>query len=68
MNLAGFTVNSLDIYPNNSGQMMSITNTAAQIPGIIGNIVTGEILESTGSWVSVFLVASAFAAFGTLVL
>lgn len=67
MNLAGFTVNLLDIYPNNSGQMMSITNTSAQIPGIIGNIITGQILDSTGSWVFVFAVASALALVGCVV-
>ena len=43
---------------------MGITNTAGTIPGIIGVIITGFILESTGSWMLVFQLAAAVSLVG----
>jgi len=44
--------------------LMGITNTAGTIPGIIGVLISGWILEATGSWALVFQVSAAVAAFG----
>lgn len=37
---------------------MGISNTCAALPGIFGNLITGAIMESTGSWTMVFAVVS----------
>jgi len=60
----GFGVNHLDIAPRYAGTLMGITNTAGTIPGIIGVIITGFILESTGSWMLVFQLAAAVSLVG----
>ncbi len=60
----GFFVNHIDIAPRHSGRLMGITNTVATIPGILGVMVSGFILESTGSWALVFQITGAVAVFG----
>ena len=45
----------IDIAPSNPQQVMGFSNTIATIPGIVGNILTGFILSSTGSWTVVFV-------------
>ncbi len=62
--VSGFFVNHMDIAPEHAGTLMGITNTAGTIPGIIGVLVSGWILEVTGSWALVFQTAAAVAAFG----
>ncbi|WP_173205217.1 MFS transporter [Sphingopyxis sp. BSNA05] len=62
--VSGFFVNHMDIAPEHAGTLMGITNTAGTIPGIIGVLVSGWILDITGSWALVFQVAAAVAAFG----
>jgi ACS family sodium-dependent inorganic phosphate cotransporter len=56
----GFWVNMIDICPNpqHAGLLMSVSNTIGNLPGIIANVVTGHILEQTGEWNVVFLIAS----------
>ena len=62
--VSGFFVNHMDIAPEHAGTLMGITNTAGTIPGIIGVLVSGWILDVTGSWALVFQTAAAVAAFG----
>ena len=62
--VSGFFVNHMDIAPEHAGTLMGITNTAGTIPGIIGVLVSGWILDVTGSWALVFQMAAAVAAFG----
>ena len=64
--VSGFFVNHMDIAPEHAGTLMGITNTAGTIPGIVGVMVSGWILDSTGSWALVFQVAAAVSAFGLL--
>jgi ACS family sodium-dependent inorganic phosphate cotransporter len=55
---SGFYANMIDLSPRYAGQIMSISNTMATIPGVVGNTVTGWILSSSGgSWIAVFLIA-----------
>ena len=46
--------------------VLGITNTAGTIPGIVGVLVSGWILEVTGSWALVFQVAAGVTAFGLI--
>ncbi|TAK51662.1 MAG: MFS transporter [Gammaproteobacteria bacterium] len=55
---AGYCANQLDIGPRYAGVLLGISNTASQIPGIIGVALTGFIVDATGSWSSVFLIAA----------
>lgn len=64
--VSGFFVNHMDIAPEHAGTLMGITNTAGTIPGIVGVLVSGWILETTGSWALVFQVAAAVAALGLI--
>lgn len=64
--VGGFIVNMIDIAPHNAGHVMGISNTIATIPGILGNVVTGAILEQTGNWSLVFGIASAVSLVGGL--
>jgi cyanate permease len=45
---------------------MGITNTFAAIPGLVGGILTGIILDVTNSWDMVFYVTAGVTAFGGL--
>lgn len=62
--IGGHAVNHLDIGPNHAGTLMGITNTAGTIPGICGVLVTGYILEATGSWAMVWGVTAGVTLFG----
>ena len=44
----------IDIAPLHSADVMGLSNTIATIPGIVGNTVTGYILDLTNSWLAVF--------------
>ena len=62
-----FWANVIDIAPNQSGLVLGISNTVATIPGIVGNIVTGYLINKTGSWDSVFALTIGFYVFGWIV-
>jgi len=65
---SGFWVNHLDISPQYSGHLMGLTNTFATIPGIIGNSITGWMLENTNeNWKFIFWIIAAVYAIGALV-
>jgi sugar phosphate permease len=51
---SGYWANIIDIGPTHAGLLSGISNTFAQLPGIVGNLVTGYTLQSAG-WSSVFV-------------
>jgi ACS family sodium-dependent inorganic phosphate cotransporter len=61
---AGFACNHLDIAPRHAGALMGLSNTAGTIPGVIGVTFSGWLVDVTGSWSIVFLVAAAIKLFG----
>ena len=60
----GFSVNHADIGPKHTGSIMGISATIATIPGIIGVAISGVLVDLTGSFDSVFYLASAIVLFG----
>ncbi|RHY81347.1 hypothetical protein DYB35_013669 [Aphanomyces astaci] len=64
---AGYWINMLDVAPRHAGHLMAVSNTVGTIPGIFGNILTGQILAATGNWDLVFLIASAIMICGGVV-
>ena len=62
--MGGHSVNHMDIGPRHAGTLMGITNTAGTIPGIVAVVVTGFILEATGSWDLVFQITAGVTLFG----
>ena len=61
---AGFACNHLDIAPRHAGALMGLSNTAGTIPGVIGVTFSGWLVDVTGSWSIVFLVAAGLKVFG----
>jgi ACS family sodium-dependent inorganic phosphate cotransporter len=61
---AGFACNHLDIAPRHAGALMGISNTAGTIPGVIGVTFSGWLVDVTGSWSMVFVVAAGIKVFG----
>lgn len=64
---AGYAPNHLEIAPKHADILMGITNTAGTIPGIIGVAVSGWLLDTTGSYVSVFVLAAGITSVGALI-
>ncbi|CAH0485491.1 unnamed protein product [Peronospora farinosa] len=62
--MAGYWVNMIDVASNHAAHVMGVSNTFGTIPGIIGNVVTGAILQATGSWDLVFGIAALVLIFG----
>ncbi len=52
--VAGFAANHLDIAPRYAGVLMGLSNTFAQLPGIIGVALTGFIVNLTHSFAAAF--------------
>lgn len=46
---SGWLANMIDIAPNHAGLLMGISNTIGTIPGILGNLTTGYILQRTNN-------------------
>jgi len=67
MVMCGYWVNMLDVAPDYAGQVMGISNTIATIPGILGNTITGVILDKTDSWFLVFAIAACINFIGGIV-
>jgi len=51
---AGVGCNHLDISPRHAGVIFGISNTGATIPGIVGVVVTGMLVDQTGTYASAF--------------
>lgn len=54
---SGYLTNLIDIAPHYAGALMGISNTVATVPGIVANVLAGEMLASYGDWRPVFGVA-----------
>lgn len=64
---AGYAPNHLEITPKHADIVVGVTNTAGTLPGIIGVAVTGWMLDLTGSYNAVFLLAAGVTSAGALV-
>ena len=61
---SGAAPNVLDIAPRFGGVLFGIMNTLGTLPGIIGVALTGWIVETTGSYDAVLLVAAVISIVG----
>jgi ACS family sodium-dependent inorganic phosphate cotransporter len=64
---SGFLPNHLDIAPRYADILMGLTNTAGTIPGIVGVVVTGWLVDSTGSYATAFMLAAGINVFGAVI-
>ena len=65
--ISGFGTNHLDIAPKYAGMLLGITNTVGTIPGIVGVALTGWLVETTGSYDSVFMMVACVNLVGVVV-
>jgi len=65
--LGGFAPNSFDIAPRCADVIWGISNTFATVPGIVGVVVTGWLVERTGSYAAPFLLTASVSGVGALV-
>ena len=63
----GVGTNHLDIAPRYAGMLLGITNTVGTIPGIVGVALTGWLVDTTGSYDSVFLMVASVNLVGVVV-
>ena len=61
---AGWAPNPIDIAPRYADILMGISNTFATIPGIIGVALAGWLVEQSGGYDSVFILAALVQVFG----
>jgi len=64
---AGFVPNHLDIAPRYADVLMGLTNTAGTVPGIIGVILTGWLIDTTGTYSVAFALGAGINIFGAIV-
>jgi len=65
---AGLYCNHQDLSPKYAAPLLGITNTAGALPGILGVMLTGKILDATGNWsVALFLPIALAQLFGLAV-
>lgn len=64
---SGFAPNHLDIAPRYADVLMGITNTFGTLPGVLGVVVTGWLLDVTGNYADAFLLAALINVAGALV-
>lgn len=64
---SGIWANIIDIGPRHAGYLLGLSNTFAAMPGVVGNVVTGFILQRTGSWSAVFGVTISVYVMGLIV-
>eukprot|EP00890_Picochlorum_soloecismus_P004500 jgi/Picsp_1/5050/NSC_02413-R1_probable anion transporter chloroplastic-like len=65
--LGQFTANISEVAPNHAGKLFGLSNTFGCISGIAGVSIAGFIVQSTGSFETVFLVTTALNVIGTIV-
>lgn len=66
-NSSGHMSNHPDVAPNHAGITFAVSNTFATIPGLVCGPVTAAIVEYTGYWYPVFVIASGVNIFGSIV-
>ncbi len=54
---SGYWANMVDISHAHAGHIMGVSNTIATVPGMVGNALTGAILDATGNWSLIFFMA-----------
>ncbi len=64
---AGFASNHLDVAPRHAGILFGISNTFATIPGIIGVVLTGYLVDVTGTFASAFYLTAGMYVVGLIV-
>jgi sugar phosphate permease len=65
---SGFWINMIDVGgADYAGSIMGVSNSIGTVPGILGNMVTGYILQQTQSWTTVFHLAAFVCAVGGIV-
>jgi MFS transporter, ACS family, solute carrier family 17 (sodium-dependent inorganic phosphate cotransporter), other len=64
LGVAGFAANHLDIAPQYAGILMGLSNTFAQLPGIVGVALTGFIVNLTHSFAGAFYLIALIDAVG----
>ena len=52
--------NHADLSPRYAPFLLGLTNTSGAVPGIIGVVVTGALLDRTGSWPLALFAPSVF--------
>ena len=60
----GFGVNHADLGPKSTGTLVGIASTLGTAAGVLGNIVSGIVLDLTQSWTFVFFIAAGLLIFG----
>lgn len=65
--MAGFAPNPFDIAPHYADVIWGISNTFATLPGIVGVLVTGWLVDLTGSFSTPFFVMAGVALLGAVV-
>lgn len=63
----GFGVNHADIGPNSTGTLVGVASTFGMIAGILGNAISGLVLEITNSWTLIFYIAASLIIMGGLI-
>ena len=63
----GFGVNHADIGPSTTGTLVGIASTFGMIAGVVGNAVSGYVLDVTNSWTLVFHIAASLIVIGGLI-
>ena len=63
----GFGVNHADIGPSTTGTLVGIASTFGMIAGVVGNAVSGYVLDITNSWTLVFHIAASLIVVGGLI-
>lgn len=58
--LAGLYSNHADLSPRYSPLLLGMTNTIGAVPGIVGVMITGALLDQTGSWPLALFAPSVF--------
>jgi len=63
-----YTANFLDLAPQYAGLIMGFSNTIATIPGMIGPVIVGYVVQNNlaTEWHAVFYITSAVALFGAI--
>ena len=63
----GFGVNHADIGPNSTGTLVGVASTFGMNAGILGNAISGLVLEITNSWTLIFYIAASLIVMGGLI-
>ncbi len=65
--LAGFAPNPFDIAPRFADVIWGISNTFATLPGILGVLITGWLVDRTGSYSAPFYLMAGVALLGAII-